>query len=89
MTGLATPPELTTPPSDDSSETFNETEPDDDDIPQLADLTALSEESYSTVTVVADKEGAFGISLRHFTIQSDSNQVRCSHGNIFITLLKL
>ncbi len=73
---------LTTPPSDNSSETYNESEPDDDDMPQLADLTALSEESYSTVTVVADKKGSFGLSLRHFTIQSDSNQVCYVHCNV-------
>ncbi len=71
MTGLATPPD--TPPSDDDSshdDRFNDTPEEYDDIPQLADLTTLPDESYSAVTMVANSDGAYGLSLRHFTIQS-------------------
>ncbi len=66
MTGLATPPD--TPYSDEnSSDQFDDTY---DDIQQLGDMSPLPEESYSSVTMVTDYGGEFGLYLRHFTIQS-------------------
>lgn len=72
---LTTPPELTTPPSDDMSS--DGVLSDGEISPQLCDLTSLPEESYSTLTVHCDHSGTFGFSVRHFTIQSDSSQVSC------------
>ena len=71
---MALPPEMTTPPSDDTSsegQLFDEEE----EVPQLDELTALPEQSYSSTVITCDRNGVFGLSLRHFTIQSDSSQV--------------
>ena len=75
---MALPPEMTTPPSDDTSsegQLFDDDDDDEEDVPQLDELTALPEQSYSSTVVTCDRNGVFGLSLRHFTIQSDSSQV--------------
>ena len=77
--GMPLPPEMTTPPSDDTSSEGRlfDDEDDEEEVPQLDELTALPEQSYCSTALSCDHNGAFGLSLRHFTIQSDSSQVSC------------